>query len=262
MGAPSLLPDGSILGRELIAGRIGKPFASVLVAGDDIRFWGCGALETFGDDDLRHRQAFGSGTVSILRHLRVAIIGCSGTGSVVIEQLARLGVGAFLLIDPDVIEKKNLNRVLNSSAADADRNLPKVLVAKRAIEALGRGQEVEALQINLDSVEAVQRVAECDVIFGCVDTAEGHNLANRIAAYYVIPYIDVGVKLVADGSANVETVAGAVNYYKPGGPTLLDRARFPPNRSGRKKLAAQIPRGTARCVGSFIFRASMKIVRP
>ncbi len=127
------------------------------------------------------------------------------------------------MIDPDVIEKKNLNRILNSTGADADRNSPKVLVAKRAIEALGRGQQVEALHMNLDSVEAVQRVAGCDVIFGCVDTAEGRNLANRIAAYYVIPYIDVGVKLVADGSANVETVAGAVNYYKPGGPTLLDR---------------------------------------
>jgi hypothetical protein len=222
-GSAVMLPDGSIFGCALIGGEIGNPFASVLVAGDDIRLWGCRNVEILEEDDLRNRQAFGSGTISILHHLRVAIIGCSGTGSVVIEQLARLGVGAFVLIDPDGIEKKNLNRILNASAADADQNIPKVLVAKRAIEALGRGQKVEALQMNLDCVEAVQRVGECDVIFGCVDTAEGRNLANRIAAYYLIPYIDVGVKLVADGNANVETVAGSVNYYKPGGATLLDR---------------------------------------
>jgi ThiF family protein len=222
-GSAVMLPDGSIFGRELIEGGIGNRFASVLVAGDDIWFYGGRAVEILGDDDLRNRQAFGSGTVSILRQLRVAVIGCSGTGSVVIEQLARLGVGAFVLIDPDVIERKNLNRIVNSSSSDADEKMPKVLVAKRAIEGLGRGQKVDTLQMNLDSVEAVQRVAECDVIFGCVGTAEGRNLANRIAAYYVIPYIDVGVKLVADGSANVETVAGAVNYYKPGGTTLLDR---------------------------------------
>ncbi len=84
-GSAVMLPEGSIFGRELIAGRIGKPFASVLVAGDGIRFWGCDALETFGDDDLRNRQAFGSGTVSILRQLRIAIIGCSGTGSLVLN---------------------------------------------------------------------------------------------------------------------------------------------------------------------------------
>jgi tRNA A37 threonylcarbamoyladenosine dehydratase len=33
----------------------------------------------------------------------------------VIEQLARLGVGEFALIDPDVIEMKNLNRILNAT---------------------------------------------------------------------------------------------------------------------------------------------------
>jgi hypothetical protein len=91
------------------------------------------------------------------------------------------------------------------------------------LDSLGRGQRVLPLQINLDSVEAVHRVAECDVIFGCVDTAEGRNLANRIGAYYVIPYIDVGVRLIADGQGGVESVAGAVNYYKPGGSTLLER---------------------------------------
>jgi|GEM_PF-3983365 len=35
--------------------------------------------------------------------------------------------------------------------------------------------------LNLDTPAAVRAVAECDVIFGCVDTAEGRNLANRIA---------------------------------------------------------------------------------
>jgi ThiF family len=141
----------------------------------------------------------------------------------VIEQLARLGVGEFALIDPDVIEMKNLNRILNATADDAECQIPKVLVAKRMIDALGRGQTVLPLQMNLDSAEAVHRVAECDAILGCVDTAEGRNLANRIAAYYVIPYIDVGVRLVADGQEGIESIAGAVHYCKPGGLTMLER---------------------------------------
>lgn len=223
-GSAAMLPDGSIFGRELIDGEIGEHFRSVMIAGDDIHIFGdrrsAGPRD---DDDLRNRQAFGAGTVSLLRGLRVAVIGCSGTGSIVIEQLARLGVGEFVLIDPDIIEIKNLNRILNATRGDAECELPKVLVAKRTIDALGRGQTVLPLQINLDSVEAVHRVAECDVIFGCVDTAEGRNLANRIAAYYVIPYIDVGVRLVADGKGGVESVAGAVHYCKPGGSTLLER---------------------------------------
>jgi ThiF family/Prokaryotic homologs of the JAB domain len=222
-GSAVMLPDGSMFGREMMGGRIGNDFRAVMIAGDDIRFWCRGNLNHFGEDDLRNRQAFGAGTVKLLRSLRVAVIGCSGTGSIVIEQLARLGVGAFVLVDPDIIELKNLNRIPNSTLGDADRGTPKVMVAKRMIDALGRGQGVLPLQMNLDSIEAVHRVAECDVIFGCVDTAEGRNLANRIAAYYLIPYIDTGVKLVADGQGGVETIAGAVNYFKPGGATLLER---------------------------------------
>jgi ThiF family/Prokaryotic homologs of the JAB domain len=222
-GSAIMLPDGSMFGRELIDGRIGNGFRAVMIAGDDIRFWRRGNVNDLGEDDLRNRQAFGAGTVNLLRSLRVAVIGCSGTGSILIEQLARLGVGGFVLVDPDITEMKNLNRISSTTLEDANRRTPKVTVAKRMIDALGRGQSVLPLQMNLDSIEAVHRVAECDVVFGCVDTAEGRNLANRIAAYYLMPYIDVGVRLVADGQGSVETVAGAVNYCKPGGATLLER---------------------------------------
>jgi hypothetical protein len=240
-GSAIMLPDGFIFGRELIDGTVGRDFRSVMIAGDDIRFCSRRNLETLEEDDLRNRQAFGAGTVSLLRSLRVAVIGNSGTGSVVVEQLGRLGVGEFVLVDPDVIEAKNLNRILNATSEDAGRETPKVLVAKRMLDSLGRGQEVLPLQMNLDSVEAVHRVAECDVVFGCVDTAEGRNLANRIAAYYVIPYVDVGVRLVADGQGGVETVSGAVNYYKPGGSTLLERAAITAEQIRAEELLRMDP---------------------
>src|SRR5208282_1461375 len=106
-----------------------RDFRSVMIAGDDIRFCSRRNLGALEEDDLRNRQAFGAGTVSLLRSLRVAVIGNSGTGSVVVEQLGRLGVGEFVLVDPDVIEAKNLNRILNATLEDAGRETPKVLVA-------------------------------------------------------------------------------------------------------------------------------------
>ncbi len=100
-GSAVILPDGSLFGCELTAGEIGEYSDSVMVVGDNIRFWSYRPLEAYGEDDLRNQQAFGEGTISLLRSLRVAVIGCSGTGSVVMEQLARLGVGPLVLIDPD-----------------------------------------------------------------------------------------------------------------------------------------------------------------
>ena len=46
---------------------------------------------------------------------RVAVIGCGGLGGYIIEELARLGVGHIVAIDPDVFEEHNLNRQLLSS---------------------------------------------------------------------------------------------------------------------------------------------------
>lgn len=43
---------------------------------------------------------------------RVAVIGCGGLGGYIIEQLARLGVGHIVAVDPDIFEEHNLNRQL------------------------------------------------------------------------------------------------------------------------------------------------------
>jgi len=221
-GSLVLLPDGRLFGRELQDGRIGDDLRSILVVGDSIDLWTRQDVAE-REDDRRTRQAFGDGTVRTLSALQVAVIGCSGTGSIVVEQLARLGVGGFVLVDPDHVEHKNLNRILNATWEDAEHGTPKVEVCRRTIDSLGRGQSTIPLCMNLDTPEAVRAVAECDIIFGCVDTAEGRNLANRIAAYYQQAYVDVGVGLAADGLGGISTISGAINYYAPGHQSLLER---------------------------------------
>ena len=54
----------------------------------------------------------GAGAMGILSSLTVAVIGASGTGSLVCELLARAGCQRILLIDDDVIKDINLNRIL------------------------------------------------------------------------------------------------------------------------------------------------------
>jgi molybdopterin/thiamine biosynthesis adenylyltransferase len=159
----------------------------VLVPGDDIHFWPAATDGKLPGFVQRHAQLFGSGTTQRLRNLSVAVVGCSGTGSPLIEQLARLGVGRLVLIDPDTVEEKNLNRIINATQDDADHHRPKVEVLARAIAAMGFGTDVLPLRENLVSRRAVEVVAECDVVFGCMDGVEGRHLLNRLAAHYLLP---------------------------------------------------------------------------
>ena len=223
-----MLPDGQIFGRAIFPDGSFQALDSILVPGDDLRFWSSTYESRVASFAHRHAQLFGSATTNALRQMAVAVIGCSGTGSPIIEQLARLGVGRLVLVDPDFVEERNLNRILNASREDAYLKRPKVEVMARAIAAMGFGGEVEIIQSDLATPRAVKAVAECDVVFGCMDGVEGRHLLNRLAAYYCLPYFDVGVKLDADGQGGIEGAAGAVHYIRPDGSTLMDRHVYTP----------------------------------
>ena len=201
-----------------------------------MRLWDHSRCATTDGFMLRHAQAFGSGTTSLLRSLSVAVIGCSGTGSIVIEQLARLGIGRLVLVDPDAVEEKNLNRILNSSKEDAFLHRPKVQVIASAIARMGLGQEVVPMVSNLINRDAVRAVAECDVVFGCMDGVEGRHLLNRLATFYNLPYFDVGVRLDADGNGGIERIAGAIHYLQPGRSSLLSRGVYTMGRVDAEEL--------------------------
>jgi hypothetical protein len=158
--------------------------------------------------------------------MAAAVLGCSGTGSLVVEQLSRLGIGRLVLVDPDLVEEKNLNRILNSGKEDAYLGKPKVFVLASAIARMGLGQEVLPLPLNLITRRAILEVAACDVIFGCTDGAEARHVLNRLATFYSIPYFDIGVRLEADGSGGISNIAGAVHYLQPGGSSLLSRGVY------------------------------------
>jgi ThiF family/Prokaryotic homologs of the JAB domain len=227
----AMLPDGRMFGRCLTANGGFQPLTHINIAGDDLKFW----YPDQGKDDTpdfasSHTQAFGEGTFERQRRLSVAVIGCSGTGSPVIEQLARLGVGELVMIDDDKLEVRNVNRILNATMADVRAGRLKVEVLTAAVKRMETGTRVIPIPRNLWTPDAVQAVGQCDLAFGCMDTVDGRFLLNTIAAYYQLPYIDLGVRIAAvpEGPRKGQIVAicGSVHYLKPGGSSLISRGLF------------------------------------
>ncbi len=222
-----MLPNGQMFGRAVGADGQFEPLRVIKVVGDDLEFWHAGgaraAVPKFGE---RFAQAFGAGTFGKLRQLTVAVVGCSGTGCLVVEQLARNGIGALVLVDPDFVGPENLNRLVHATSADAERRIPKVELLARAIAAMGLGTKVQCHAESLWNLQVVEAVADCDLVIGCMDSVDGRHLLNRLATFYLLPYLDLGVKLVADGAGGVDQVCGAVHYLQPGGSSLLSRSVY------------------------------------
>jgi hypothetical protein len=253
-GSAIMLPDGEVFGRVLWRGDRLRDLHSVTVVGPDLRFWSAsGASASVPGFAASHAQAFGAGTTALLGQLSVAVVGCSGTGSPLVEQLARLGVGELVLVDDDRVEERNLNRIVNSTAADAVGRRPKAEVLADAVRRMDLGTRVRAVVANLWNREAAEAVAGCDVLFGCVDTHEGRFLMNLLASHYLLAYFDVGVRLdaVAAGPdrGRIREVCGSVHYLLPGGSSLVSRGLVSLDRVRAEGLRRRSPAAYAREAG-------------
>ncbi len=222
-----MLPTGEMFGRTIFPNFLGEEIDEFRITGDDLKIWRRTSMPRASHDfSQRITQAFGEKTYNLLRNMKIGVVGCSGTGSIVIEQLARNCVGRLVLVDPDRVEEKNLNRILNSTWEDAELGRYKVAVMQRAISSMGLGTEVTALNVDLKNRDAIHHLSSCDALIGCMDSIDGRHILNKLASYYVIPLIDVGVRIDADGKGGIEQICAAVHYIQPGGSSLLSRGVY------------------------------------
>jgi hypothetical protein len=194
-------------------------------------------------------MAFGSGMTDRLGELHACVIGVSGTGSIIAEQAARMGFGALTLIDFDRVEKKNLNRILNSTLEDADNQALKVKMFAQSIARVRPELPVTAVADTVFSRDGVLAAARADILFSCVDSSEGRQIAELIAQAFMIPLIDMGVTIptrrLADGRSVIVEVMGRVDYVQPLGASLADREVFTPASLRAEYLARTDPEAFA-----------------
>tara|TARA_R110000787_G_scaffold2782_3_gene10874 strand:- start:25702 stop:27108 length:1407 start_codon:yes stop_codon:yes gene_type:complete len=227
-GSVIMLPDGRMFGRYLWRGSKLHDIELINVVGPDLHFWwskeDSAPVPTFG---ASQDQAFGEGTTRKLRRLRIGVGGASGTGSPTIEQLKRLGVGEIVPIDDDYVEDRNLNRITFATAKHAKDGTLKVEALKKEADRQGLGVKIIPIPKELGSPEALRALSQCDVIFGCVDTATGRLVMNLMATHYIQPYFDMGILLdaVQEGEerGRIKDILGTVNYLVPGKSSLVSR---------------------------------------
>ena len=210
-------PIALLVGADAIAARVvgTKEAVRVLQSGPrlEIRTSTRHALSNVGGEFDRQVRAFGPEGQARLADLTVAIVGLGGTGSVIAEQLAHLGVSHFMLVDPDVLEETNLNRVVGSTRDDV--GLKKVDIAARRISEIRHRATVIAIDRSVNDRSVSRGLAEVDFIFGCTDGHGSRAVLAQLAYQYLVPVIDVGVVIVVrDGE--VRSVAGRVQMLAPG----------------------------------------------
>ena len=119
---------------------------------------------------------------------RVLLIGAGGLGSPSSLYLAAAGVGTLGIVDADVVDDSNLQRQIVHST---DRlGEPKVLSAKRTLEALNPDVEVKTYEERLTSENVERILAEgWDVIVDGADNFPTRYLVNDASVWHEIPVV-------------------------------------------------------------------------
>lgn len=225
-GTAVMLPTGVVFGRIYTQQLVPAPIELISVVGQDLHYWWSYDV----DRSIGRPMAFTSAMTTELHRLTACVIGVSGTGSIVAEQVCRLGFGKVIFIDHDKVEGKNLNRILNTVKADADARRAKVEVFADRVNAYRDEPYAVPVEANVLTRQAVISAAQSDVLFCCVDTHRGRSVADRLSAAFLLPLFDVGVAIptrdIGASTKAIDEATGRIDYVYPGGSSLFDRGVY------------------------------------
>ncbi len=119
--------------------------------------------EAFCRSDVLYKAAS-----TILKDKTVAVVGLGGVGGGVVEALARMGVGHFILIDNDVVERSNINRQIVALNSTVGQYKTKVLEAR----VQDVNQDATVVTHEVFYTDGVDLIKDADYVVDCIDTVK------------------------------------------------------------------------------------------
>jgi molybdopterin/thiamine biosynthesis adenylyltransferase len=137
--------------------------------------------------------------------------------------LGRLGVGVFVLIDPDRADLTNLPRLIAARRSDVlvseatakrfgifsplfDRlRRRKVDLAARNIRRANRTARIEKIFGSIADQSVAEKLLDCDYIFLAADAMLARLVFNALVHQYLIPGVQVGARVVSDEQTGAVT---------------------------------------------------------
>jgi molybdopterin/thiamine biosynthesis adenylyltransferase len=195
-----------------------QAISRIMVIGDRWITWASGQTPAASPELDRQSRAFGAASTIQIAGLKIGLVGFGGTGSAVASLLARVGVRKLALLDADVVEDTNLNRLHFATRVHASLRRQKVDVVGEGVAGIGLPVSVVRAAHFADRPEGLAILRSCDIVFGCTDDDLGREVLNRLAHFYFIPVIDLGLLIEPNVDGGYDTFDGRVTVVQPGYP--------------------------------------------
>jgi molybdopterin-synthase adenylyltransferase len=165
----------------------------------------------------RSTRLWGAEGRRYLQNIRVGIVGCGGTGSIVLLSIATMGVGKIKVWDHDVVKKENLHRTIGATLDMVGQNKAISLAEVAKVHSTASPSEVEGIGDWGTTEEGLRQLKDCDLVFCCVDRLAPRVPLNDLAYAHLIPTIDMSSWIHA-GKRGVDAIMTHAQVWSPGLP--------------------------------------------
>lgn len=156
-----------------------------------------------------------------LRLRRVCIVGAGGTGSFILDALAKEEIEQIDVYDHDSIEPKNVYRMPSAmSRDDAQAQHPKARWLASRYSLMRRGINGHVQRIDADNVT---NLAGADFAFIAVDHGPSRGIIARFLVTHGIPFIDVGIGVDKRPEVTALIARARVTFVTPRTAELVDQ---------------------------------------
>jgi hypothetical protein len=161
----------------------------------------------------------------ILAQSKAAIVGQSGGGTHVAQQLLEFGLGEIVGIDDDYVDEGNRFAGVGIGEKDVQKHRSKVDVVRRNLARIVPGVKYTRIRERLPEKKALEAIKRADVVVGCVNNLHARADIQEVALRYLIPYIDIGLTVEPEDDTreefpSIQTISGNIFTFTPGGPCL------------------------------------------
>ena len=137
----------------------------------------------------RQRKIFGDKGQKQLRASKIGVVGAGGLGSFVVLELAYLGVGSIVIVDHDLLDDSNRNRLVGAWESHTE-GTPKVELLRDLVRRIDVEVETLVVRTCVEDPEAETFLAGVDVVMACLDNDGPRSVLNKFCCKQGLPLID------------------------------------------------------------------------
>jgi molybdopterin/thiamine biosynthesis adenylyltransferase len=188
-----------------------------------------------------------------VRQVKVAVVGLSGGGSHVVQQLAFMGVAEIIGIDDGQAKRSHQARVIGIEPGDIRRRRLKIEIMERMVRRISRRVRFTGVSERIPTQPAIDALKEADIVVGCVDNYHARADIQELCSRFLVPFVDIGLLIRPIEGGTGVTIGGNVITTVPGRSclwclALLTQERLDAETGGRPRSYFEGADGQAQVV--------------